>query len=288
MKHVNIYRSKLCDSNLIPNCSNWLWKGFICDFWCKICIFDVCYIVLKTEREGLTVSFCFSSGFLEGLPKWNPECGGVQENLRQFLPLRWRVQVRRARLPNFWHQRRWYDRLPGVHYRLECDVTRQAGAEAEMGFQHVWSWWKRVHQPWGDAGDCAGEQGTLDNKNFALLYLLGAKDEPRHLCVCHFVSLVHLGHNNLPSVQRLCLTSAHIIISSSQPFRPILSCPLGLSVPLHSVLHNILSRKSRQRPRDRHMVSNSRKSSRTSAKAEVHMQCNKFAKSSLETIWKTN
>lgn len=175
-----------CDRNLIADCSNWLWKGW--KFGSADVKFALARCIMLSWRLKESVkdffffftSVFFSSGILEGLPEWHPECGGVQENLCQFLPLRWRLQVRWARLPNFWHQWRWYDRLPGVHHRLERDVTRQAGAEAEMGIQHVWSWRKRVHQPRGDAGDCTGEQGTLSDKNW-LIGWLGAKDEMGHL-----------------------------------------------------------------------------------------------------------
>ncbi len=170
MKHYmnERFSGRICYRNVIPDCSNWVWKGFIRVCWC---IIDMYYIVLKTGEsvKGLIFTLVlphvfFSTGFLEGLPQWNPECGGVQENLRQFLPLRWCLQVRWARLPNFWHQRRRNDRLPGVHHRLERDVTGQAGAEAEVGLQHVWPGRKRVHQPRGDAGDCTGEQETLGNE----------------------------------------------------------------------------------------------------------------------------
>ena len=39
-------------------------------------------------------------GIPQGLPQRSAECGGVQEDLRQLLPLRRRLQVRRARLSN--------------------------------------------------------------------------------------------------------------------------------------------------------------------------------------------
>lgn len=40
--------------------------------------------------------------------------------------------------------------------RAECDIARQAGAEAEMGFLHVRSGWQRVHFAPGNAGNCDG------------------------------------------------------------------------------------------------------------------------------------
>ena len=101
-------------------------------------------------------------GLPEGLPQRQPVHGGVQEDLRQLLPVRRRLQIRRARVPHLRRQRRRHDRLPGVHHRAERDVARQAGAEAQVGVQHVRPGWERIHQQGGDAGDCAGEGVGLE------------------------------------------------------------------------------------------------------------------------------
>ena len=137
------------------------------------------HIVLETERESekylfpllsyLMSSFFSSLGFLEGLPQWNPECGGVQEDLCQLLPLRRRLQVRRARLPYIWHKRRRHHRLQGVHHRPECDIPRRAGAETALGLQHVRPGRERIHQPGRDAGDSSGEDVQLFLNNIECL-----------------------------------------------------------------------------------------------------------------------
>lgn len=40
--------------------------------------------------------------------------------------------------------------------RAERDVEGEAGAEAQVGLQHVRLGWERVHLTTGDAGDCDG------------------------------------------------------------------------------------------------------------------------------------
>jgi len=96
-------------------------------------------------------------GLLAGLPQRRALHGRVQEDLRQLLPLRRRLQVRRARLPHLRRQRRRDDRLQGVHHRPERDVSRSAGPEAEVGVQYVRPGWQWIHQQGGDAGDRVGE-----------------------------------------------------------------------------------------------------------------------------------
>ncbi|XP_045404989.1 hippocalcin-like protein 1 isoform X1 [Lemur catta] len=106
-------------------------------------------------------------GLPQGLPHRPPDRGRVQEDLRQLLPLRRRLQVRRARLPHLRHQRRRHHRLPGVHHRAERDLAGQAGAEAQVGLQHVRPGRQRLHQPQRDAGDRAGhlQNGVLGDEN---------------------------------------------------------------------------------------------------------------------------
>jgi len=89
-----------------------------------------------------------------GLSIGAPVSRRIQEDLRQLLPLRRCISVRRARLPDVWCERRWDNRLPRVHLCTERDVTRPAGAKTQVGVQHVRLGWQRLHLAPGDARDC--------------------------------------------------------------------------------------------------------------------------------------
>lgn len=72
------------------------------------------------------------------------------------LPLRGRLQVRPARLPNLRQERRRHHRLPRVHLRPVHHLAGQLRAEAQLGLQHVRPGRRRQDHAGGDAGDHRG------------------------------------------------------------------------------------------------------------------------------------
>lgn len=96
-------------------------------------------------------------GFPERLPERPPIRRRIQEDLRQLLPVRWRFEIRRARFPHIWRQRRRHHRFPGVLVRSLGHIQGQTRTETQVGLLHVRSRRQWLHIQAGDAGNSHGK-----------------------------------------------------------------------------------------------------------------------------------